>query len=86
MTPSDRVAAAVAELADALREQLRAEFEARQAEPPALLDVDAAARRIGISRTTLYSLADRPGGVPSLHVGRRRLFRRADLDAFADAK
>ena len=83
MSPADRVVAAVVELAAALREQLRVELEAARNEPPTLLDVASAARQLGVSRTTLYGILDRPGGVPSLHVGKRRLIRRADLEAFA---
>jgi excisionase family DNA binding protein len=84
MSPADRVNAAVAELAAALRDQLRAEIEAAHDEPPTLLDVASAAHLLGVSRTTLYgSILDRPGGVPSLHVGKRRLVRREDVESFA---
>ncbi len=86
MSPGDRVAAAVVELADALREQLRAELDVRQDAPPALLDVATAARALGVSRTTMYStILDQPTGVRSLRVGRRRLVSRSDLEAFAAA-
>lgn len=78
---ADRIAAAVAELVEALREDLR--VDVGQPEPPTLLDVDQAAKALGISRTTLYGLLDRPGGVPTIHVGRRRLVARSAVDAFA---
>lgn len=83
MTSGDRVAAAIAELAEALREELRAELDARRDGPPALLDVAEAARLTGVSRTTLYGLLDRPGGIPTLRVGRRRLIARDAVDRFA---
>lgn len=86
MTPQDRVAAAVAELAAALRDEVRAEIEARQSDPPALLDVAGAARVVGVSRTTLYGLLDRPGGIRSHRIGRRRLIARVELDAFANRR
>jgi excisionase family DNA binding protein len=84
MTPEDRIRAAIGELADALREQLRSELAASRNDPPALVDVAEAARVLGVSRTTMYaSILDQPGGVRSLAIGRRRLIARSDLDAFA---
>lgn len=49
----------------------------------AALSVDEACIYIGIGRAHLYRLMDE-GSVPSLHVGRRRLLLRKDLDAFLD--
>ena len=83
MTPADRVNAAVAELADALRMQLRAELLAERTDPPALVDVAEAGRLLNLSRTTTYGLLDRPGGIRTHKVGRRRLVARADVLAFA---
>lgn len=39
------------------------------------------AARIGVGRTSVYSLLA-SGQLPSFHFGRRRLIREADLDAF----
>jgi len=83
MTPADRVNAAVAELAAALREQLRVEMAEARNDPPSLIDVPEAARLLGVSRTTAYTLLDAPEGLPTVRVGRRRLIRRVDVEAFA---
>ena len=78
----DRVAAAVAELADALREQLRAELAARRDDPPTLLDVPSAASALGVSRTTAYNLIA-SGQLRTVKVGRRRLVPRSAVEGFA---
>jgi excisionase family DNA binding protein len=54
--------------------------------PPAqpdeeLLDISEAARRLNLSRTTLYALIGR-GELKSRTIGRRRMILRAALDAF----
>ena len=49
-----------------------------------MLSVDDAARRLGISRATLYQLADR-GGLRTVKVGRRRLVAASDLAAYIEA-
>jgi excisionase family DNA binding protein len=80
----DRVSAAIAELTDALRAEVRAELASRRDEAPAVLrDVPEAARALGVSRTTLYGLLDRPDGLRTIRVGRRRLIARAAVEAFA---
>jgi excisionase family DNA binding protein len=66
---SERLDRAVCELVAALREELT---PAAQPSPPELLDVREAARRVGISRTSLYQLLGRHE-VRSIKVGRRRL-------------
>ena len=52
--------------------------------PPALLiDVAEAARLLGVSRRSVYLLIqDR--GLPSVTIGKRRLFRPSDLSALVD--
>jgi excisionase family DNA binding protein len=44
-----------------------------------LLSVQEAAKRLGISSWTVYRLA-RNGGLPSVRLGRRRLFASEDLE------
>jgi excisionase family DNA binding protein len=48
---------------------------------PAVMSVDAGCTYVGIGRAHFYRLMD-DGQIPSFHVGRRRLVRRADLDIF----
>lgn len=48
-----------------------------------LLSVEQAAERLGISLWTVYRLA-REGRLPSLCVGRRRLFDPGDLQRFVE--
>lgn len=66
---NDRVDAAVAELVDALREQLRQEPPAAVVE---LLTVEQAAERASIGRSLAYALIRR-GELRSVKIGRRRL-------------
>jgi excisionase family DNA binding protein len=68
---SDRLAVALAELVEALRDEVRADAVSPDA-PDRLLSVDEAAALLGIGRSMLYDLiaAQR---IRSLRVGRRRL-------------
>jgi len=52
---------------------------------PILIDDKAAAKLLGISARSLWTLANR-GEVRSVRVGRRRLYRPADLEAFVTAR
>ncbi|MEK6720536.1 MAG: excisionase family DNA-binding protein [Chloroflexota bacterium] len=69
---SDRLAAALAELVDALRADVIAELAPIAKAPDRLLSVDEAANALGIGRTAVYGeiQADR---LRSIKVGRRRL-------------
>lgn len=58
--------------------------QSRPAAEPLLLNLDEAAERLRISARTLHSMAI-TGAIPSRRIGRRRLFRPADLAAFASA-
>ena len=49
-----------------------------------LLDIDEAATALRISRSRLFQLVS-SGQLLSVKLGRRRLFRRADLEAFASS-
>jgi excisionase family DNA binding protein len=53
-----------------------------QAATAALLRVPEAAQRLGLATSTVYKLAERCE-LPSVLLGRRRLFRPADLDTYA---
>jgi excisionase family DNA binding protein len=69
---SDRLATALADLVEALRDEVRAETASSAASPDRLLSVDEAAALLGIGRSRLYDeiAALR---VRSVKVGRRRL-------------
>lgn len=69
---SDRLTAALSELVEALREELRTEAEASPRAPDRLLDVDSAAATLSLGRSRLYSeIAS--GRLHSVKAGRRRL-------------
>lgn len=53
---------------------------------PLALSPAGAAAAIGVSRAFLYEELLGPGKLPSFRVGRRRLIRVADLDAFLSAR
>jgi excisionase family DNA binding protein len=50
-------------------------------EQPLLLDIESAAQALGVGRSTMYGLMD-SGMVRSVHIGRRRLVPREDLEQF----
>ena len=52
---------------------------------PLALGMAQAARMLGISERTLFTLV-RSGGMPHIRIGRRVLFRRASLDAWLHAR
>lgn len=69
---SDRLAAALVELAAAIRADVRTELEATSPTPDRLLNVDEAAAALGIGRTAVYNLIA-AGRLKSVTSGRRRL-------------
>lgn len=69
---SPRLTAAIAELAAALREELRTEAEAGPRAPDRLLSIDEAAATLGLGRSRLY-VEIGAGRLRSISVGRRRL-------------
>ena len=77
---SDRLESALAELAGALRDEVREEFVVRAGGLPELLSIQEAAHRLGIGRTRRYAEM-RAGRVRSVKVGRRRLVPMAALAA-----
>lgn len=68
---SDRLAAALAEFADALRAEVRAEM-APASTPDRLLDIDSAADALSLGRSLVYSEIA-AGRLRSIKIGRRRL-------------
>lgn len=54
-----------------------------KASPPFLVNAKSAARLLGISERTLWSLSD-CGKLASVKIGRRRLYDPRDLTAFVD--
>jgi excisionase family DNA binding protein len=75
-----RLDAAVAALAEAIREELRAELATRAESPPELLSIERASRQLGIGRTATFGAIGR-GALRSVKVGRRRLI---PADALAE--
>lgn len=69
---TDRLAVALTELVEALREEVRAEAEASPRAPDRLLSVDEAAAMLGIGRSVTYG-AIGARTLRSVKVGRRRL-------------
>lgn len=67
---TDRLTAAIAELVDALRAEVRA--EAQPAGADRLLSIDQAAKSLGLGRSSLYGELQ-AGRLRSVKVGRRRL-------------
>ncbi len=67
---SDRLAAALLELAEAIRDEVR--LEVHRDTPDRLLSVDEAAEALGIGRTAVYGEIN-AGRLRTLTVGRRRL-------------
>lgn len=74
-----RLEAALAELAAAIREEVRSELADHRG-PPELLGIQEASRRLGIGRTAAYDLIS-GGALRSVKVGRRRLI---PADALAE--
>ena len=81
---SDRLESALAELAEAIRAELRAELRDVAGAPDRLLDVGAAAEALSIGRTALYSAISR-GQIRSIVVGRRRLIPASAIAELARA-
>ena len=49
-----------------------------------LLDVKAVLEHFGISRSTLYRLTKNENQLPYVKIGRRKLFKITDLNAFIE--
>ena len=75
-----RLEAAITELADAIRDEVRAELTNRTDGPPELLSIERTSRQLGIGRTAVYDAIGR-GDLRSVKVGRRRL---TPADALAE--
>jgi excisionase family DNA binding protein len=79
-----RLAAAVAELVDALLDELRAETSTTISVPDRLLDIEAAAAALSCGRTLVYGEIAR-GALRSVKVGRRRLVPASAIAAYTEA-
>lgn len=84
---SDRLVAAVTELVDAIRAEVREERSAQVAAvPDRLLSIDEAARQLGgIARSTVYQEIG-AGRLRTIKVGRRRLVPSSALIDFIDGR
>ena len=82
---SARLECAVAELVDALREEIRSGNAVSAQTVPRLLSIDEAADALGIGRTSTYALIDR-GALRSLKVGRRRLISTSAIADYTDSR
>jgi excisionase family DNA binding protein len=80
---ADRLAAAVAELVEALRDELR-QADA-QPTPDRLLSIPDAADALGVGRTLVYTLIAR-GELRSVKLGKRRLVPSSAIAAWAPAR
>jgi excisionase family DNA binding protein len=69
---TDRLHLAIAELVEALREELRAEAVAIPRTPDRLLDIDTAGAALSLGRSLIYAEIA-AGRLRSIKVGRRRL-------------
>jgi excisionase family DNA binding protein len=78
---STRLEAALAELAEAIREEVRAEADTHARAPDRLLSVDGAAEALGLGRSLLYAEIA-AGRLRSVTVGRRRLIPAAAIGEF----
>ena len=81
---TQRLTLAIAELVEALREELRTEAGGDQRSPDRLLSIDEAADALGIGRTRAYrEIQD--GRLRTVTVGRRRLVPASAIDEFIGA-
>jgi excisionase family DNA binding protein len=78
---TDRLTAALAELVEALREEVRTEADAHPPAPDRLLSVDEAAAALNLGRSALYGEVA-AGRLRTVKVGRRRLVPAASIAAF----
>lgn len=82
---SDRLHAAVMELVEALRDEIAVEARPSERDPDHLLNIEQAARTLGIGRTALYSEIW-AGRIRSVKVGRRRLVPSSAISEFASGR
>ncbi len=78
---SDRLAVAVTELIEALRESVRAEAAAASRSPDRLYSIDEAASALGLGRSLLM-VEIGAGRLRSMKVGRRRLVPAAAIAGY----
>jgi excisionase family DNA binding protein len=81
---TDRLALALAELVDALRDEARSAAPARDA-PDRLLSVAETADMLGVGRSALYGELQ-AGRIRSIKLGRRRLVPSGAITAYINEK
>ncbi len=81
---SDRLALAISELIEALRETVRTEAAADPRQPDRLLSVDEAASALGLGRSLVYAEIG-AGRLRSVKCGRRRLIPAAAISDYIAA-
>jgi excisionase family DNA binding protein len=79
---TDRLEAAIRELAEALLEAARTEADAGPRPPDRLLSVDEAAATLGLGRSRIYAEIAAGGRLRTVKVGRRRLVPAAAVAEF----
>lgn len=82
---TSRLDAALHELAEALREELRQEAQAVPRAPDRLLSIDEAGAMLGLGRSFVYQEIA-AGRLRSVKVGRRRLVSAAAIGQFIHEK
>jgi excisionase family DNA binding protein len=80
---SARLDAALAELASAIRAEVRAELDTVARSPGRLLSIDEAAATLGLGRSLLYAEIA-AGRIRSVKVGRRRLIPAGAIAEFVE--
>lgn len=80
---SERVEAAIRELADAIREELRSEMTPTVGAPARLYSVEEAAELLGVGRSLAYDLIH-AGELRSIKAGRRRLVSSSAIVEYAN--
>jgi excisionase family DNA binding protein len=78
---SDRLSLALAELAEALLEEVRAEAGAAPRAPDRLLDIESAAAMLSLGRSKVYAEIG-AGRLRIVKVGRRTLVPAASIAAY----
>lgn len=81
---TDRLAAAIIELVEALREEAQREAASPTAAPDRLLDIRSTCEALSLGRSAVYGLIA-SGQLRTVRAGRRRLVPASAIDAFIEA-
>ena len=82
---TDRLTAALAELVEALREELRTEAHADPRTPDRLYAIPETAERLAVGRTMVYDLIGR-GELRVIRVGRRVLVPAGEISRYIESR